>query len=647
VPQILAGQIGLLLFNAGVSLAVVNAVTLTIVPALINLGIGLAVSAAAAALQNRRTPIIKPSDGQQEIRQEVPPRRKSYGTVRLSGPIFFSETVLASQELLYIGVLVNHGRIGSFIDYWIDDNQVEIDGSGNVTTAPYTDVDILTRLGAAAETQYQQIEDNFAVSEFRGDGTASVLIIYDSFADAETQLENYPGGIPRFRTTISGSVVYDPRDQAQDTDDETTWESSDNPIVCLFTYCFLDPDGYGIPFSWVEDNLAEWEAAMDSCDEMVTLASAETEKRYRLAMSFDLTEDPKDVAQRILAACDGRMWPRRDGSMGISVGVFETPTITIGPEAIVGCEMQRGRDRLDKIMGVRAQYMSPDHDYLEQEADLWPNGADVVTLVEERIASLDLTMVPSHSQARRLMKREYVRNTGGWHGTVICNLAGIRARDERFIRLVVPALEIDESFELIDYLQDLDEYRVTLEVSAVPASIDDWDPAEEEGTPPDTAPGLEEAEIDREAGTDIGNMTQGGGLAAAFDGETSESPNQCSRQDTPGWVGKTLAAPTRIARARIYSSNNSGYCEDDGAGQPNITLQLYAKQGAAPSSSTDGTLLGSTGSFGDSNTSLMTRDIISNDIATEYDHVWVRVSKSSGAGERMLIGELQLWEWLV
>lgn len=650
MPQVIAGSIGLLLFNAGVSLAVVNAVTLTIVPALINLGIGLAVSAAAAALQNRRTPIVKPSDGQQEIRQEVPARRKSYGTVRLSGPIWFSERVLASPQLLYIGALINHGLIGAFLDYWIDDNEVEIDGSGNVTTAPYTDVDILTRLGAAAETQYQEIEDNFAFSDARGDGTATALIKYDAFANAEDQLENYPGGIPRFRTTISGSVVCDPRDPAQDPDDETSWEASDNPIVCLFTYCFLDPDGYGIPYSWVEDNLAEWQAAMDACDGLVDKADATTEKRYRLAMTFALTDDPKDNAARILASCDGRMWPRRDGSMGISVGVFETPTIVIGPDQIVGLELQRGRDRLDQVQGVRAQYMSPDHDYLEQEADLWPNGADVVTLVEERIVSLDLTMVPSHAQARRLMKREYIRNTSGWHGTVICNLGGIRARDERFIRMVVPVLQIDESFELIDYLQDLDQYRVTLEVAAVPATIDDWDPGDEEGTAPDPAPGLTEQEIDRTAGTNIGNMTAADGLAAAFDGNTSQGRGACAQYNSStssnyGYVGKTLAGPTRIARARVYSSNNHGFIQDD-AGQPPIDLRLYAKQGTAPSSATDGTLLASL-SFTDGS-GLVVKDMISNDLATQWDHVWAAVRKTSGAGlDERYIAELQIWEWLV
>lgn len=647
MPNIIAGAIGLLLFNLGVNLAIVNAVTLVIIPAAIKIGIGLAASAAVSALTQRRTPAVRPSDGQQEIRQEVPLRRKTLGTARVSGPIWWSETDSADPDTLYLGFLINHGRIEGYIDFWIDDNQVEIASDGEVTSAPYIAADdeivyILTRLGAAIETAYSELNTVFAVPDARGDGIATVLCSFNNFEDAETQLDVYPGGIPRFRTTFTGSVAFDPRDPDQDKDDETTWFATENPVVHLLTYCFLDPDGYGIPYDWVEGNLQEWMAAMDTCDEVVDLASGDTERRYRLSLTYTLDRDPKDVVADIMASCDGRMWVRRDGTVGISVGVVRDPAVTIRESDILSLNMQYGRERFDQAAGIRAQYMSPDHGYVEQEMDPWPDGATVQDLFERRVVQLDLTMVPSHSQARRLSKREYVKNSNAWNGTVVCNLAGIRARDERHIRLSIPDLEIDdEIFEVVDYAEDMGELQVTIEVNQVSSEIDEWDLNNEEGTPPDVAPGFTEEQVPQADGTAIGSMTSGGGLAAAFDKGASEPASACAvGSSSSSYVGKTFSAAKALTRCRAYSSNDQGFIQFGSSSI--VTVSFYAKQGTAPASGTDGTLLSSV-TLNDIEASFWSVDLDSPDIITEWDHAWVRVIQGGGGGQSY-VGELIFWE---
>lgn len=644
MPNVIAGAIGLLLFNIGLNIAIVNAVTLVIVPAIIRLGVGLALSAAASALTQRRTPSVKPSNGQQEIRQEVPVRRKCYGRVRVSGPIWWSETDTNNPDDAYIGVLVNHGRISEFHEFFLDDDAVTTDASGALLTPTKyigddETVSIIPRYGNATETEYAEILSAFTVPDCRGDGIASVLCRYNNFEDAETQIEVYPRGVPRFRATISGSVVYDPRDDNQDPDDETTWKASENPIVCLYTYMFLDPDGYGIDSSRGTGNLAEWKYAMDLCDVAIAKAATGWEKRYRVALINTLDRDPKDVVIDFLAACDGRTWPRADGTIGVSVGVFEEPTVTIGPQHILAVtDLQFGRDPIDTIGGVRAQYMSPDHDYLEQEMDPWPTGAVIESVFESRVAQLDLQMVPSHTQARRLAKREYVRNQGGWHGTLVCNLGALRARDERFINVVIPYLGIDASFELEDYAEDMNQGQVTLEINQVGSEIDDWDPEEEEGTPPAEAPGFAEQQVGQATGTPIGNMTGNGGLAAAFDGDTTENAsNSAEGQAASGYyIGKTYSPGKRISRCLIWPSTDSAWAF---GGATQITLALYGKAGTAPSTATDGTLLGS---ITVNNTTIGVREILSTDKVTTYDHAWVAVTANGGT--RTYMAEMIVYE---
>lgn len=149
--------------------------------------------------------------------------------------------------------------------------------------------------------------------------------------------------------------------------------------------------------------------------------------------------------------------------------------------------------------------------------------------------------------------------------------------------------------------------------------------------------------IDRTTGTNIGNMTSAGGLAAAFDGVTSQTSASCALlgSATNAFVGKTLAASRAFGQAVVFGSNNAGYVA--GAGTPAVTLTVYGKQGAAPSSGTNGTALGSI-SFSDTSNESTGRTIASTDLGTVWDHLWIYVAQG-GSAANMFVAELQLYAW--
>lgn len=135
---------------------------------------------------------------------------------------------------------------------------------------------------------------------------------------------------------------------------------------------------------------------------------------------------------------------------------------------------------------------------------------------------------------------------------------------------------------------------------------------------------LVETLYDRTTGTNIGNMTAGGGLAAGFDGNNSQAAGTGPRfSGQVGWIGKTMAAPHPISRIQCYPSNNLGYHNN---ANPTITIRLYGKSGAAPANATDGIMLGSI-SFADTNTGPQT--VTSSDTSTPYDHVWAYIDIGS------------------
>lgn len=147
--------------------------------------------------------------------------------------------------------------------------------------------------------------------------------------------------------------------------------------------------------------------------------------------------------------------------------------------------------------------------------------------------------------------------------------------------------------------------------------------------------------IDRTVGTNIGDMTAGGGLTEAFNGTTSTALVNCcfKTNTTSSYVGKTLASSKVFGQAIIYGSNNDGF---KGIANPSVTINIRGKQGAAPSSATDGTIIGTT-TFTDTTNESSGRTIASTDLSTQWDHIFAQMISTGSGGHA--VAELVLYEW--
>lgn len=144
-----------------------------------------------------------------------------------------------------------------------------------------------------------------------------------------------------------------------------------------------------------------------------------------------------------------------------------------------------------------------------------------------------------------------------------------------------------------------------------------------------------------EAGANLGDMTAGGGINAAFDTTTAQAAAACAStaSSTTAWVGRDLTTPSTIAGVTVHGSNDAGYVA---GANPSVTITLYGKTGAAPASSTDGTVLGSI-TFTDTADESTGRVITSNDITTTWDNVWIKVDQG-GAAAAMHVAEVLMFD---
>jgi hypothetical protein len=111
-----------------------------------------------------------------------------------------------------------------------------------------------------------------------------------------------------------------------------------------------------------------------------------------------------------------------------------------------------------------------------------------VSLRGEIQQDIQLNMSPSHGQARRLMKLAAWRANPAWIATFQCNLRGLVAFGERFVRIEYPLLGINSVFEVDDFRFVIGEggllTGVTVQVHSMPEAAYSWNASQEQGDAP-------------------------------------------------------------------------------------------------------------------------------------------------------------------
>lgn len=152
----------------------------------------------------------------------------------------------------------------------------------------------------------------------------------------------------------------------------------------------------------------------------------------------------------------------------------------------------------------------------------------------------------------------------------------------------------------------------------------------------------------------IGDMASGGGINAAFDGVFSQAAAASAEKTAAtatvfSYVGKNYsgASAQAIQSATVFPSNDAGFASVSVAqvGTISITFNLRAKA-TAPASSSDGTLLGTSGALANGFGSV---NIISANQVTTWNYVWIEQitvingGLFGGANVTNIIAELSLF----
>lgn len=447
---------------------------------------------AGASLLGLGPKLPRPETSETAVKTPIPPRVFAYGRRRLFGYYALYET---AENGTAVDVYVFHdGRMDGIERYYLNDDQVTL--TGNVVNAGedgrYRDgaVSVFMNLGLPTETAFASIVSllpGIWTTEHRGDGCVTGAMTAKAVKD-KVFLETYPNGAPVLSIAGRWLRVYDWRDPGQDIEDESTWQWSENGVLQLAHFMMTrerlnEPEPLSIA-DWfvqrIEPELSYWTDAADDCDLAMPLAAGGTEARYRSSVAYKATDGFKAVKDEILSTFDGWLATTGTGAFRVRSGRYYTPTVSIGPDEIVSFAYRDGVAEEDAVDTLVVSYISADHDFNTVDTDPW--------VVAEGERTQPFTpQVPSHSQARRLAKRQAARVMASVKGSLTTNVAGRAIRGERFIDL---DLQDDDGTvfyqgpaEVIALTRNFDTGGVTIDWIAADPDIDDWDPATEEGSP--------------------------------------------------------------------------------------------------------------------------------------------------------------------
>jgi Putative phage tail protein len=451
--------------------------------------------------------VPKASDGSQPIRQPIPPRPFGYGRTRIAGAYMLFEVDDVTGESWDV-LALHQGKIAGIVHVYLADDLVQLNPANGFVNGLLNLADSDTRYnhnsanrvqlkftqGLATETAFADVVavlPTLWTSAHRGDGVASLMLHCVDVASADV-LKVYPRQLPKPSVVADLSPIWDPRDGGQSQGNPATWTVKSNPVLQLLDYLTHADRGPALDYATlIAPRLAEWKAEADICDELVAKADLSTEPRYKSDGWAFLTTDPAEVIGAILNTCDGWLAENGDGTLSLKVGKYRAPAVTFTDDHIVGFTIDKGVADEEAVNEVQFTYAAAQANWRDAPGVSFRDEASISELGVVRSTRLSLNWVQSHGQGRRLAKRALARHTATARGQLVTSLYGLKALGERWVRVRSRLIAdlADAVIEITRVRIDLANARLTFEWTLVnPNSIDAWNPATEEGVPPNYFP---------------------------------------------------------------------------------------------------------------------------------------------------------------
>lgn len=415
-------------------------------------------------------PTTAPPDRFVNPRVSVPDRQKSYGVVRVGGPVYFWEDAPGKR---YVGVVINTGEIDSFVSWFLGEREVTLDADGFVQEEEYQSEDrsrvqIVGYAGDPYQTSPQLLLDNFEewTAEHDLRGCAHVVMVCENAPQEDFQTIYPSSREPQITPVIRGTKCYDPRTGL------TEWTRNAALIIADW---ITDTDGLNREVDW---DIVSVEA--EHCDSLVKDSNGNSVEKWQLSGTYSFSEARETVRASMAVACDAFFFETSDGKVGFRVGRWIEPSVTITDDHLLSVTLVEGQDGTALVNSQTVIYTSFWHNYREHECAPYQID-DGQPYYQDTIQGY---WIPNHNQASRVAKRMLLAKRSGYRVSLRLNLAGFQLRGQRFFRLILSELSLDLTMEVDSLKISGDGLTVEVEAHYAQQSDFEFDSATEESAEP-------------------------------------------------------------------------------------------------------------------------------------------------------------------
>ncbi len=369
--------------------------------------------------------LLRPNAGQTRareiiIRSGAQPKVIIFGETVVAGVLFYmnQKPISGDQNFeLWAGVVHAGHECEDITNIYYETDLIQptwVSNKATVDSGPWFADDATHEASTAYRflgTSTQSLHTDFtgaftelsAAHRLRGySGTVHRFQIFDESEEV------FSGGHPQnIRSKVKGHKCYDSRLDSTNGGtgshrytDQSTWEYTDNSVLCAITYMILYWRRGGVDptrFDWAYNA-----DQADRCDVVVSVPSG-TQKRYTCNGALSLGDSGNVNLGKILATCLGKR-TTVNGKIRITVGDFQTADVTLGEADIIGkVKVRPAVPRAERYNRVDGTYFSELNDYAQTEF-LPVNNAGFVSRDNGELIPkpLQLDMVSNEYQAQRI-----------------------------------------------------------------------------------------------------------------------------------------------------------------------------------------------------------------------------------------------------
>jgi len=348
------------------------------------------------------------------IRDAIANRIIVYGKTRLSGVIVYGQVI---TDKLHIIVALTCHEISSYEKIYFNDEEVTIDGSGNVLTpAKYVGkVKLYYKLGTDNQSAMQELIDATAAPDVDGVWTSEHTLSGISYIYAVLTSDNtaFPYGVPNISAVITGKPLYDTR--------TTLTAYSCNPALALYDY--LTNSRYGLGISASEIDTTAFNTCANACDTSVTDSQGNIENTFECHGVLTTGNSYSKNIEAILSSMFGTFF-YSGGVFSVKAGVYQTPTITLTQDDFISdLAIQTRNSKRDSANGIKGVFTPASTNYIAAD---YPSVVSATFISEddgeENIMDFPLSMTSSITMAQRIARIALYRGREQLSLSVRCNL---------------------------------------------------------------------------------------------------------------------------------------------------------------------------------------------------------------------------------